>query len=38
MEAIPLGSLATVSQKQLFGVPDAQALHGSEQAAGRRAM
>lgn len=34
VKAIPLGSLATVSQKQLSGLSDAQALHGSEQAAG----
>lgn len=38
VEAIPLGSLTAVSQKQLFGVLDAQALHGAEQAAGQRAM
>ena len=34
VKAIPLGSLAIVSQEQLFGLSDARALHSSEQAAG----
>ena len=38
MEAVPFGCHTAVTQKQLFGLSDAQALHSLEQTAGLGAV